>query len=237
MVATADDEGERSLPVLEEVERQALEDADQSLARIQTALEEAARRGAIDSDVIDRLAATARDAAGRVNSHLPPDIDAQAADEIRRRLLDVLTMDLGGAPPLDVADHILVETEAVRHVVRDLLQEQPPVELRDAREVIHLLEAWLPGVGVARLAELLGLSERQLQRRRRAGGMASARTQLVARLVAILRHSWTDQGVLTWFYRERRDLGELRPIDLLDDPGNERALLMAARAGRVQGGV
>jgi hypothetical protein len=68
-------------------------------------------------------------------------------------------------------------------------------------------------------------------------GASSHRIQVVARVVAILRHAWTDQGVYAWFHRPRADLGGGPPIVLLDDPGNERALLIAARAGRVQGGV
>jgi uncharacterized protein (DUF2384 family) len=131
-----------------------------------------------------------------------------------------------------------MEMEAVRHIVRDLLDEQPPVELRDAPNVVKLLETWLPGVAVSQLAEILGLSERALQRRRHGeGGEATHRMGLVARLVAILRLSWTDQGVAAWFHRPLSSLGGRKPIDLLDDPGRERDLLLVARAGRVQGGV
>jgi hypothetical protein len=187
--------------------------------------------------MMERLNKTFREAAARVNDNLPPEIDSQAADEIRKRLLGILTRDFSDASSLDVADHFLVEMEAVRHIIRDLLQEQPAVELRDASKVIALLEEWLPGVTVGQLAELLGYSPRQLQRLRLDSRPSTHRAQLVARLVAILRHAWTDQGVLSWFYRERHDLGGERPVDLLDDPGRERDLVHAARAGRVQGGI
>jgi hypothetical protein len=125
----------------------------------------------------------------------------------------------------------------VRHIVRDLLQEQPPVALRDSAAVIALLEEWLPTLTVRQVAELVGVSERQLQRRRREQGKSTPRMQLVARLVAILRHAWTDQGVYAWFHRERAEFGGVVPIDLVDDPANERALLLAARSGRVQGAL
>jgi hypothetical protein len=225
------------MPVLEEIERQALREADATLAQLQRSLEDAASSGALDREVFERFRATAMDLAARVNESLPPEIDAIAADEIRKRLIAILTMNVDELPSLDVADRFLIEMEALRHIFRDLLQEQPAVELRDAGRVVKLLEEWLPGVGVAQLAELLGYSPRQLQRRRKEGGMATHRAQLVARLVAILRDAWTDEGVAAWFYRRRRDLDGARPVDWLDDAGREPDLLMAARAGRVQGGI
>ncbi len=226
------------MSVLEEIERETLRGVDNSFRQIQRSLEDAARTGALDRQVLDRLSGTAKKLAQRVNASLPPQLDDRAAAEIRNRLIAILTLDFDALPSLDVADEFLMEMEAVRHIVRDLLDEQPPVELRDATNVVVLLESWLPGVSVGRLAELLGLSERALQRRRRGeGGEATHRMGLVARLVAILRHSWTDQGVAAWFHRPLTALGECRPIELLDDPGRERDLLLAARAGRVQGGV
>lgn len=226
-----------AVPVLEEVGRQALEGVDETLLQIQRSVEDAARSGAIDRDLLERLEKTSREAAARANENLPREIDAQATDEIRRRLLGIVTRDFSDASSLDVADHILVEMEAVRHIIRDLLQEQPPVELRDASQLIALLESWVPGISVNSLAELLGCSPRQLQRLRHDSRSATPRAQLVAKLIAILRHAWTDQGVLSWFRRPRLDLDGRAPVELLDDPANERELIGAARAGRVQGGV
>lgn len=222
------------MTVLENVERQTLEEADAAFARIQESLEDAARSGALDAEAFERLARTAKDLAGRINESLPPEIDPRAADEIRRRLIAILTLP-GDGESLDTADKFLIEMEAVRHILRDLVQEQP-VDLRDGRAVIELLEGWLPRVSVADLAALLGYSTRQLQRRRRDGGPSTHRAELVARLIAILRHGWTEQGVVAWFLRPRRDLDGVRPLDLLDDPGREQDLLREARAGRVQGG-
>jgi hypothetical protein len=226
------------VPVLEEVGRQALEGVDETLSQIQRSLEDAAQSGAIDRDLLERLEKTSRDAAARANDNLPPEIDAQAADEIRRRLLSIVTRDFSDASSLDVADHILIEMEAVRHIIRDLLQEQPPVELRDAATLIALLEDWVPGISVGDLAALLGYSPRQLQRLRHELRPATHRAQLVARLISILRHAWTDQGVLSWFRRPRPDdLDGHAPVELLDDAMHEGDLIRAARAGRVQGGV
>lgn len=226
------------MAVLEQGERDALKSVDDSLRQVQRSLEEAARSGALDRQTLDRLGTTAKRAAQRVNASLPPQLDDWAAAEIRDRLITILTLELEETSGLDVADRFLMEMEAVRHIVRDVLDEQPPVELRDAENLVRLLESWLPGVTVAQLSEILGLSERALQRRRHGeGGEATHRMGLVARLVAILRLSWTAQGVAAWFHRPLSALGGLRPVELLDDPGRERDLLLMARAGRVQGGV
>src|SRR5690349_11720703 len=140
--------------------------------------------------MFERLGVTAREAIQRLNQKLPPQLDPDARDEIRRRLIDILTLPTEGVPLLDIADRALLEAEAVRHVVRDVLQEQPPAELRDARAVVTLVEQWLPDLTVRQIAELLGMSERQVQRRRHEGAPSTHRMQLVARLVAILRHAW-----------------------------------------------
>jgi len=225
------------VPVLDEHERAALVEADDQLSALQSALEAAAHDNALDPELFRRLAVTAREAIHRLNQSLPPHLDADARDEIRRRLIELLTLPSDDMQLLDVDDQALLEAEAVRHVVRDVLQEQPPTQLRDAAVVIGLLEEWLPGLTVKQVAELVGMSDRQLQRRRQTSGNSSRRMQVVARLVAILRHAWTDHGVYAWFMRPREDLGDQSPLDLVDDPSNERALLIAARSGRVQGGV
>jgi phage terminase large subunit-like protein len=224
------------MPVLDEQDRAALLEADDELSELQAALEAAAQSNAIDHDAVDRLRETAHDAVARVNGKLPMHIDADARDEIRRRLLEMLTLKLKEGGLLDLADRALIEAEAVRHVVRDLLDEQPPVELRDEGATIRMLEDWLPSLTVGQLSELAEVSVRQLQRRRRdGGGVTSARLQLVARLVAILRHAWTDRGVLAWFAKAHPELDGKAPMELLDDPERERDLLLLARAGRVQG--
>ena len=224
------------MPVLDDRERAALIEADGQLSALQQALEAAAKSNALDAEVIRRLDATTRQAIHRLNHNLPPQLDADSRDEIRRRLIEILTLPVEGVPLLDVADQALLEAEAVRHVVRDVLQEQPAAELRDASAVVALLERWLPSLTVKQLAELLGISERQLQRRRQEGGMSTYRMQVVARLVAVLRHAWTDQGVYEWFKRPRPEFDARAPMEILEDPASERALILTARAGRVQGG-
>lgn len=220
------------------VERHALEGFDESIMEFQRTMEEAAKSGALDPEQLDRFSSTIREAAARLNAQVLPQIDADSANEISQRLISILTLDTKDYDVLDAADQYLIDLEAIRHVLCDLLQEQHPQVLRrESKEIIALLEDWLPNASVAEMASLLGLSVRQLQRRRHDGGVASSREQLVARLVAILRHAWTDAGVVAWFRRPRGELAGMAPADLLGDPQRERDLLIAARTGRVQGGI
>lgn len=224
------------MPVLDEIDRRTLSRAGDDLAELQAALETAARQGALDKDLLERLERTAAGIAARLNQDLPVDLDPDSRDEIRRRLIDLLTLEPSEAGrPLDRADRALLEIEAVRHVVRDVLQEQPPVDLRRTGSVVELLDRWLPALSVARRGELLGLEVRQLQRARNSDRPSTHRMVTVARLVATLRHAWTDEGVEAWFRRGRPELAGRAPIELLDDPGAERELLGAARSGRTQG--
>jgi uncharacterized protein (DUF2384 family) len=226
------------MAVLETDEREALATVDEKLSHIQRSLDVAARSNALDLEIFERLNDTFKQVAGRLNANLPPEIDAATTDELRRRIVDVLTREFEGASPLDNADAFLIEMEAIRHIIRDVLDEQPPVALHDAAKAISLLEQWLPGVTQIQLSELIGISPRQMQRLVHAeqkSTPAPHRLQVVARIVAIIRHSWTPQGAVMWFQRPRAELGDRTPAALLDDPAHEHELIRAARAGRVQG--
>ncbi|MEZ5122889.1 MAG: hypothetical protein R2736_15130 [Solirubrobacterales bacterium] len=223
------------MPKSDLAERQVLE-ADETIMQFQRTMEEAAQSGALNPEELDRFVDTMRDVAARVNDNVLPQLDAVSAQKVSRHLLSILTFDPTSQDVLDSADHYLIHLEAIRHVFRDILHEHQPEALRrEGREVLAMLEEWLPGVSVRDLASLLGISTRALQRRRHEESPATPREQLVARLVAILRGAWTDAGVNAWFYRPRYDLGGARPIELLDDGSRENDLLDAARSGRVQG--
>lgn len=224
---------------VEELERDRaeLEDVDERITGFQQAIEEAAASGALDPESLERFVGTIKELAARVNSSVVPEMDSDTAALINARLISILTLDLDEIEALHAADRYLIDLEAIRHVLRDLLDEQRPEALRrQAPEIIAMLESWLPSASVTELAELLGHSVRNLQRRRHEVAAANSREQLVARLVAILRHAWSDAGVIAWFHRVRGDLGGHAPLELLGDPGSEQALLLAARAGRAQGG-
>lgn len=223
---------------MEVVGREALEAADEKIMAFQRTMEKAARTGALDPEELERFGQTIKEAAARVNDQVLPHIDPTSAQEIGTRLISILTLDVTTVDTLDAADSYLIDLEAIRHVFRDLLEEQRPESLRrEAQELVALIEGWLPDVSVQDRADLLGFTPRQLQRRRHDNAPATSREQLVARLIAILRGGWTDAGVMAWFRRPRAELHGAAPIDLLADPSQEPALLLSARAGRVQGGI
>jgi hypothetical protein len=139
-----------------------------------------------------------------------------------------------GTPDLDTCDQLLVNIERIRHVFRDALDEHVTGVASDRGLVVRDLREWLPHASLATIAELVDVDRRTLHRWSQQSGPPPARLALVARLVAILRHAWTEAGILAWFDRPRRDLDGRRPRMLLGDPTAEDALIMAARSGRSQ---
>lgn len=223
---------------LDEQQRTSLRDADDRLARWQESLEHAAEQGAIDDEQRARLRSTLRELVRSLNDGVAPLVDPEGASEIRDRLVRLVTLDPDdGDGPLDLADQALMEAEAVRHIVRDLLDGAPPAGLTTAAAV-EQIEAWLPRLGVTDLARLLGVDRRTIPRIRRGDGPPEARLLVLWRLVALLRHSWTDEGVIAWFERPRLALGGQTPAQLLDrmttEPELERTLIDLARRGRTQ---
>lgn len=234
--------------VLSKPEREQLERLEDSIERWQAELrEELATTAAnnessdnpIDPAYAERFRATARRLSSQVHKEVPPDLDPEALAEIRGHLIDGLEAlnQLDESRPLDSVDKFLVHAEAVRHIVRDALDGQPGGDESDAGELLTDIAERLPGITRKELGELIGVGERQIQRLSKEGGKAaSPRLQLVARLIALLWRAWTPRGVVAWFYRPRKDLGDKAPIDVLDDPAFERDLTLAARRGRAQHG-
>lgn len=223
---------------LDDQQRTSLRDADVRIARWQESLERAAEQGAVDAEQRSRLRVTLRELVRSLNEGVAPLVDPEAASEIRDRLVRLVTLDPDdGEGPLDLADHALMEAEAIRHIVRDLLDGAPPAGLTTALAV-EQIEAWLPRLGVTDLARLLGVDRRTVPRLRRGEGAPEARLIVLWRLVALLRHSWTDEGVVAWFDRRRDVLGGQAPLQLLDrlasEPELERTLIDLARRGRTQ---
>lgn len=130
---------------------------------------------------------------------------------------------------------VRIALEQFRHALRDITANQPYNEDSPVRDVLARTEEVLAAPQKA-LAELLGVSVRQLQRWLRHDGPApatddAARIRAVGQVVNQLRHSFTGPGVVAWFYREHPVLGR-RPVDLLDDPLCYPRLLGAATAAR-----
>ena len=155
--------------------------------------------------------------------------------EFRGLLLDDLRA-LQTEEPLDAYDKLLLNAEAIRHLLRDAIDGHVQGGEDNIGVVVEQLIQWLPRVSQRELADLMGISTRQFQRWAVSGAVPSRRAQLVARLVAILRRSWTPEGVVAWFYRPRPALDGRAPIDVLDDPAYEQELFLAVRQGRAQHG-
>lgn len=130
---------------------------------------------------------------------------------------------------------VRVALEQFRHALRDIIENRPYHDDVPVREVL----AGTAGVLAApqkELADLLGVSVRQLQRWLGPDGPEpaaddAARIRAVGQAVNQLRHPFTGPGTLAWFYRKHPVLGR-PPVELLDDPLCYPRLVAAATAAR-----
>lgn len=191
------------------------------------------------ADYLDRWGHTASRLSEAINHSAPPSLDPEQLAEIRGELLDIMQRVADEDPrrPLNSVETALLGLEAIRHIVRDALDQQAPGE-GDARALVHSLQEALPRVGRRELAELLGTSERSLQRTLASGAPVEPgrRLELIARLVSLLRRGWTPEGVVAWFHRSRPELGERSVLGAIDDASLEQVIFGLARHGRAQHG-
>lgn len=175
-----------------------------------------------------------------INRQMPPALDPEEVAEVRGDLIEIMGSVADYAPerPLDSMDAIMVHLEAIRHVVRDAVDGHVAPET-DARPMLVALEDKLPRITRKDLGQLLGTSDRSIQRTLKSPAPVppARRLVIVARLVEILRRGWTPEGVVAWFFRPRAELDGKAPFDVLDDVDSERALLSAAKQGRAQHGA
>jgi phage terminase Nu1 subunit (DNA packaging protein) len=136
-------------------------------------------------------------------------------------------------------DQLRVALESTRQSLAAIGEREPVSDERNPKQIVQ----WLgerTEVSQARLADLLGVSARQLQRwlstsaPAQPEGEDARKVRLVARLVNQLRYVLTPAGTVDWFSWPRSDLDQLRPRDLLDDPSAEPTLAMIANATRSQ---
>lgn len=130
---------------------------------------------------------------------------------------------------------VRIALEQFRHALRDIVENRPysddapvGVVLANTAEVLTAPQKIL--------AELFGVSVRQLQRWLAGDGTGpaaedAARIRVVGQVVNQLRHSFTGPGVVAWFYRKHPMLG-CPPIDLLDDPLSYPRILSTATEAR-----
>lgn len=193
---------------------------------------------AIDPDYVNRWVETARRLSVQVSNELPPQLEPESVAEARKILINLLDAleNLDTERPLDTLDQVFVGAEAVRHILRDALDEHVGVRGDDARRLVAYLKEVLPRVPQADQARLAGMSARHLQRLAKEGGTPPRQLVLAVRLVKLLRYVWTPEGVVAWFHRRRSDLDGHAPIEVAGNPGFERVLLRLARQGRAQHG-
>ncbi len=224
--------------VTETTERAQLEQAEQVVLEWMETLRDEADK--LDDGQVENFADTMRRVVTRLSKDLGPlDFDPESLAEIRGVIIggiEKLDAESDADSRIDGLEDLLIRGEKIRHVLRDALDADVGADPRDARAMGDSLVNWLPRVPQRAIAELTGISLRQFQRWLKDGGESPRRLELVARLVALLRRAWTPEGVVAWFYRPRRDLGGKAPIDVLDDPTAEQALMRAVRRGRAQHG-
>jgi AraC-like DNA-binding protein len=226
-------------------EQQELHDLERrisdGLARLREDLEQWASgpHDAVDPEYVKRWVETARRLSVQLSNDLPPQLEPEAVAEIRKiivNLLDTL-QEVDEDRPLDSLDQFFVNAEAIRHILRDALDEHAGCRDDDARSLVAYLQEALPRITQADQARLAGISTRHLQRLGKEGGTPPYQLVLAVRLVKLLRYVWNPEGVVAWFHRERTELDGHAPIDLASDPGFERTLLRLARQGRAAHGA
>ena len=159
----------------------------------------------------------------------PQDFDKDQVVALSTAMLDAYEF----VGRLDTHDQFLIRLERIRHVIRDALDEHVNGVTGNTSEVVRELVERLPGIPRGQLGQLLGVDRRTLPRWFAQTTAPTTRLDLVARLVAILRHNWTPAGIVAWFHRPRPDLAGRTPLELLDEQHiDEAGLIAAARAGR-----
>jgi hypothetical protein len=132
-----------------------------------------------------------------------------------------------------------IALEQFRQALRDIVSNRPVSADAPVRDVLAYTVS-VVSVPQKDIAELLGVSTRQLQRWLSKDGPEptgddEARIRIVGQLANQLRHSFTGPGVLAWFYRKHPVLHVI-PLKWLDDPLHYPALVNAATAARAMVG-
>jgi uncharacterized protein (DUF2384 family) len=150
---------------------------------------------------------------------------------------------LGARRALDLPDRrearreLRVRLEQLREVFGELAERLPVRDERPIEDVTRWLAATL-GASPTRLAELLGVSPRTVQRWLadtnpvRPSGEHALRLRVLARVVNNLRHMFTPEGVIVWLTHPHPGLGRKPPASLLGEPDAIPRLLEAAGAAR-----
>lgn len=216
-----------------------LEQFEELIGQWREQLLEALSQTPIPSDYLARWQHTASRLSDAINRSAPPSLNPEQVAEIRGELLEIMrhVADSDPGRPLDSIESALLGLEAIRHIVRDALDQQARGE-GDARALLHTLQESLPRINRKDLARLLGTSDRSIQRilANPTPVEPTRRLLVVARLVSLLHRGWTPEGVLAWFERSRPELGGRDVLESLDDANVEQDIFGLARHGRAQHG-
>lgn len=134
-------------------------------------------------------------------------------------------------------DQLRIALESLRQGLASIAEREPVSEDRSPKQLTQWL-AERTEVPQTKLANLLGVSPRQLQRwlspteKAQPEGEDARKVRLVARIVNQLRFVLTPAGTVEWFGWPRSDLNQRSPRDVLDDPAQEPTLLTIASAMR-----
>jgi DNA-binding transcriptional regulator YiaG len=136
-------------------------------------------------------------------------------------------------------DQLRLALENIRQALAAIAEREAVSDDRTPKQIVQWL-AERTEVSQARLAELLGVSARQLQRwlstseQAQPEGEDARRVRVIARLVNQLRFVLSPAGTVEWFGWPRSDLGQRRPLDVLGDPAAEPTLTTIAGSIRSQ---
>lgn len=167
-------------------------------------------------------------------------LDAEAFGDDPYLLVAIERAALQAKRALDVDDDA-EQRRAVRIALDDLqrlcaaIAEREPVAAgRDANAIAR----WLvdtAGLPARQVAPIVGVHERTLQRwaaeppQSAPSGEDERRLRSVAQVVAQLRHVLTAPGALAWMTAPAGELGEMTPMQRLEDPAGLPDVLAAAR--------
>jgi hypothetical protein len=229
----ADDGKESAVSVLEHVSH--LAEPAAAAAEVQ-ALN---NRLALEPTIPEAIAAEVRELAGALERIEPWRWQAIDPHHAVILLRSTLSAQRAVEQPGDTAarDQLRIALESIRQSLAAIAEREPVSDERTPKEVVQWL-AERTEVPQARLAELLGVSARQLQRWLSAGETAqpdgddARKVRLVARIVNQLRFVLTPAGTVEWFDWPRSDIGNRRPLDLLGEPAAEPRLTALAGAMR-----
>jgi len=200
-------------------------------------------------------AVNAATAALRRSQAVPPEV-AELVDSLGSALHAEAPLRLGADPYLTTMlfAAALQAGKALRHDNAQLQRRELRVALEQFRQALRDIVSGTPfgadtpvkavlataasvmSVPQKDLADLLGVSTRQLQRWLAPEGPSpvgddEARIRIVAQLINQLRHAFTGPGVMAWFRRRHPTL-RAKPADWLDDPLRYPRLLAAATGSR-----